>query len=109
MFQLSGTLDIHMEDIEATLTMEGLDLTLESDNPGDMLKSLNIQKSRGLATVRTLAEELDKRGLTLTVVSRGKKVLVMGRKAEAGITSRMLRAPHVEIGSGTEVARILAT
>lgn len=107
MFQFSGTLDINMADLGAKLKMEGTDLTLEADNPAEILRSMNIQKSKGLKTVRGLASELNRMGLTLTLVSKGSVVMVMGKNAQAGVATRMLRVPHLELRIGTEIAKLL--
>jgi hypothetical protein len=97
---------MNLGDAEVTLHMQGSDLFLETDDVVEMFCYLDILKAGKLISMRRLAEDFDRMGLTLSVVSRGKKVIVIGKKAKFSVTGRLLGVPHVELAGGTETARI---
>lgn len=107
MLQITGNITAELDDQQMVFSGEGNELKLEIDHPGPLLKSLNAGRSQRNASVRKLAQELQQQDVTVRVLSQGKTLAVLGSKAKAGVVSRLLRLPYLELKLNWQVLKLL--
>ena len=126
MLLVDGQLDIQVDRTAAQLTARGRELRFDCADLPSFLRSATAMdatrrdhgrvrggrrqrtdRGSSLATVRLLATRLAALGLTLRVTSGGKVLLVLGRSARPGLAERLIRVPHLQLGSNREILRLL--
>ena len=101
MLALHGKLNILVNGIQAHFEADERSMRLDLEDPVAFLRASQLFHTSSLGVLRLLAEELARNGLTLTIVSKGKTLVVMGHEIRGGIASSLLGVPHLEIkGSG---------
>jgi len=108
MLFLEGALDFSLDGAEAHLEARGDTLRLDVDHPRAFLRAAGAPRVGNRTAVRDLARLFFDQGLTLRVVSRNRPLLILGRGARPGITARLLGIPHVALGRGGDLLRVLA-
>ena len=106
MLALQGALNISVNGIEARFEAEESALRLDLDDPVAFLRGSQLFHSSNLSVLRLLAEQLSQNGLSLSIVSRGSTLVVLGHEVKGGMTSSLLGVPHLEIRASKLLARI---
>jgi hypothetical protein len=86
----------------------GHHLYLEVERLQDFLeagKSPGGGKGGALQTVRRIALALREAGLTLSLVSGGKELVIVGRDARPTLLDRLHGIPHLQVKDGLELVR----
>jgi hypothetical protein len=107
MIEILGSIEGELDGHQVFLSAEGQELRLEIDHPHQLLRTLNAGRSVRNTAVRRLARELYLQCMTLRVFNQGKTVAVLGYAAKAGLVSRLLRVPHLELGRNWRALRLL--
>ncbi len=106
MIALRGTLKILVNGAEAQLVAEQESIRLEVDNPVDFLRASKLFHKSNLNFLRSTTDYLSNNGLTLTVLSRDKVIMVLGHQVKSGVASSLLGVPHLEIHGAGLLRRI---
>lgn len=90
---------------------KSVEVSAENNNVEVNILSLpvGISASRVIATIsaaRSLAKSLDERGVTLTVSSRSKPVVRLGRNARPKLSRLVTRSGSVEVSDLRELRRL---
>ena len=104
MLEVLGAVDVTVGGARAHLLARGNLAELDLEQPRRFVSASGFGGWRAL---RLLATRLDRVGLTMRVQSRGSTLLTLGRLARAGMVGRLLRTPHLEIGGGLSLWRLL--
>ncbi len=107
MLSLQGALEISVNGIEARFEAKESVMRLELDDPVRFLQDSQLFHKSNLPVLRLLAEQLSQNGLTLTIVSRGNTLVVLGHEVKGGMASSLLGVPHLEIRGGSLLSRII--
>ena len=81
-------------------------MRLDLDDPVSFLRASQLFHKSNLSVLRLLAEQLSQNGLTLSIVSRGKTLVVVGHEVRSGMASSLLGVPHLEIRGTGLISRI---
>ena len=81
-------------------------MRLDLDDPVAFLRGSQLFHTSNLSVLRRLAEQLAQNGLTLTIVSRNKTLVVIGHAVKGGMASSLLGVPHLEIRGAGLLSRI---
>lgn len=106
MLALQGVLNIAVNGIPARFEAEEKAMRLDLEDPVAFLRASQLFHKSNLGVLRLLAEQLAQNGLTLTIVSRGKTLIVMGHEVRSGMASSLLGVPHLEIKGSALLGRI---
>ena len=107
----SGKLRIKLKDKTAIeLAFGGNTVTVDIVEPkilgiADQLES-NVGLLEKLRTARRVGEILNGKGLSISILLKGKKALSIGRKATPSISSLITRSDDIQIDSITQVAKL---
>lgn len=91
MLDVAGSLEIELDGGRGRLVADGQRIVLDVDEPEALTAILDLQ------SVRDVAAGLAAAGLTLHVRSGDRVLLLAGREAKAGLLSRLLRLPRVQL------------
>ncbi len=108
MHSVEGALDLRVDGVDVHVEARGNYLRLDVDRPRAFLRAMAVPRAGRLRRLRRLARFLFDQGLTLRVVSRNRQIVVLGRAAPAGIATRLLGVPHMALGKGADLLRVLA-
>ena len=97
-WECNGTVEVTVDGLSLSLVAEGQDLRLETDRPGAIFRRINSSKTQRIQATRRLAEDLYRTNLTLRIRTKGRTTVVLGRDARAGVASKLLGIPHLELG-----------
>ena len=106
MLALQGALNISVNGIEAHFEVEEGAMRLDLEDPVSFLRASQLFHTSNLSILRLLAEQLSQNGLTLTIVSRGNTLVVLGHEVKGGMASSLLGVPYLEIRGASLLARI---
>ena len=81
-------------------------MRLDLDDPVAFVQATHLFHRSNFNALRLLAELLAQNGLTLTIVSRDKTLVVIGNEVKGGMTGSLLGVPHLEIRAGGLLGRI---
>ena len=106
MLALQGALNISVNGIPARFEAEEGAMRLDLDDPVAFLRASGLFHTSNLDILRRLAEQLTQSGLTLTIVSREKTLVVIGHDVKGGMASSLLGVPNLEIRGTGLMSRI---
>lgn len=106
MLVLQGALNISVDGIEAHFEAEDGAMRLNLDDPVSFLRASQLFHKSNLSVLRLLVEQLSQNGLTLTIVSKGNTLVVLGHDVKGSMASSLLGVPHLEIRGAGLLARI---
>ena len=106
MLALQGALNISVNGIVARLEAEEGTMRLDVNDPVSFLRGTQLFHTGNLSVLRLLAEQLSQNGITLTIVSKSRTLVVIGHAVKGGMASSLLGVPRLEIRAAGLLRRI---
>src|SRR5690349_17464321 len=106
MLALQGVLNISVNGIPARFEAEERALRLDIESPVSFLRASQLFHASSLKALRMMAEQLAQNGLTLTVTSKEKTLVLIGHEVQGGVASSLLDVPYLEIQGAGLLSRI---
>jgi len=104
MLEVLGAVDVTVGGARAHLLARGNVVEIDLDQPRRFVSAAGFG---GWRSLRLLAVQLDRLGLTVRIQSRGAALMTLGRQARASMVGRLLGAPHLEISGRLSLWRLL--